>query len=52
MELRFISRDGDRLIFEAPDGTRHSALLEEDLKSAIRGNTTVAARVGFGDPNR
>jgi hypothetical protein len=36
MDLRFISRDGDRLIFEAPDGTRHSALLEEDLKSAIK----------------
>lgn len=45
MELRFISRDGDRLVFEAPDGTRHSALLEEDLKAAIRGNAAGTARV-------
>ncbi len=45
MELRFISRDGDRLIFEAPDGTRHSALLEEDLKSAIKGTANASARV-------
>ena len=45
MELRFISRDGDRLIFEAPDGTRHSALLEEDLKAAIRSNGSAAGRV-------
>lgn len=45
MDLRFISRDGDRLIFEAPDGTRHSALLEEDLKAAVRGNLNSGTRV-------
>ncbi len=45
MDLRFISRDGDRLIFEAPDGTRHSALLEEDLKSAIKGEQASGRQV-------
>lgn len=43
MDLRFISRDGDRLIFEAPDGTRHSALFDEDLKTALRSNPSSAA---------
>lgn len=45
MELRFISRDGDRLIFEAPDGTRHTVLLEEDLRAALRSNSTSVGRV-------
>jgi hypothetical protein len=44
MDLRFISRDGDRLVFEAADGTRHSALLEEDLRAAVRGNGAARAK--------
>jgi hypothetical protein len=36
MELRFVSRDGDYLTFETPDGLRHTALLDEDLRSALR----------------
>jgi transposase-like protein len=36
MELRFISRDGNTLTFESPDGLRHTALLDEDLAQALR----------------
>jgi hypothetical protein len=36
MELRFISRDGDVLTFEAPDGTRHTTLFDESLRDALR----------------
>lgn len=36
MELRFVSRDGDLLTFETPDGARHTALLSEDLQSALK----------------
>lgn len=36
MELRFISRDGNTLTFESPDGLRHTALLDEELSQALR----------------
>ncbi len=36
MELRFISRDGNTLTFESPDGLRHTALLDEELAQALR----------------
>jgi hypothetical protein len=36
MELRFVSRDGNTLTFESPDGLRHTALLDEELSQALR----------------
>ena len=36
MELRFISRDGNTLTFESPDGLRHTALLDEELTQALK----------------
>lgn len=46
MELRFISRDGDVLTFEAPDGTRHTALFDESLRDALRRpNSNQAAEI-------
>lgn len=37
-ELKFVSRDGDYLVFEGPDGQRHRALVEENLRDALRRN--------------
>lgn len=36
MELKFVSRDNDLLIFETSDGTRLTALLDDSLREAIR----------------
>lgn len=37
-ELKFVSRDGDFLVFESQDGQRHRVLVEENLRDAIRRN--------------
>lgn len=36
MELKFVSRDNDLLVFETMDGTRLTALLDDTLRDAIR----------------
>jgi hypothetical protein len=36
MELKFVSREGDYLIFETSDGTRAQALLDDQVRDAIR----------------
>ena len=41
MELKFVSREGDFLIFEAPDGSRMQTLLDDSLRDAIRRNHVV-----------
>lgn len=41
MELRFVSRDGDLLTFETPDGQRHTALLDEDLRMSLKPTTSL-----------
>lgn len=36
MELKFVSRDNDMLVFETSDGTRLRAMLDDSLREAIR----------------
>ncbi|MFM1783951.1 MAG: hypothetical protein RLZZ579_228 [Actinomycetota bacterium] len=35
-ELKFVTRDGDYLVFEAPDGLKHKVIIEENLRDALR----------------
>lgn len=37
-EIKFVTRDGDYLVFEALDGSKHKALVDEGLRDAIRRN--------------
>lgn len=37
-EMKFVTRDGDYLVFETHDGTKHKALVDENLRDAIRRN--------------
>ena len=36
MELKFVSKEGDYIVFESTDGQRMRALLDNDLRDAIR----------------
>ena len=36
MELKFVSREGDYLVFETSDGTRAQALMDDQVRDAIR----------------
>lgn len=38
MELRFVNREGDAIVFETSDGTRMSAVLDDQLRDAVRQN--------------
>jgi len=35
-ELKFVTRDGDYLVFETPDGLKHKVVIEENLRDALR----------------
>lgn len=37
-ELKFVTRDGEYLVFETLDGSKHKALVDESLRDAIRRN--------------
>lgn len=37
-ELKFVTRDGDYLVFESPDGVKHKALVDDGVRDAIRRN--------------
>jgi hypothetical protein len=41
MELKFVTRESDFLVFESSDGTRMRAILDESLRDAIRKNQVV-----------
>jgi hypothetical protein len=42
MELRFVSREGDAIVFETSDGKRMSAVLDDQLRDAVRQNTQLS----------
>lgn len=41
-ELRISSTDGDHLVLESQDGTKHRLQIDDALRQAIRGNTAAA----------
>ena len=42
MELRFVSREGESLVFETSDGTRLRAMVDQELREAIRHNPQIS----------
>jgi hypothetical protein len=46
VDLRFVTRESDYLVFEAADGTRFRALIDESVKEAVK-RSHVVERSGF-----